>query len=84
MKLEIENLSYKQQFYATLNERQRRHYAALEASQLGHGGILTVSRAFGIHRETISKALSELESGESLVSTRVRKVGAGRKKKGAG
>ncbi len=78
--MDIDNLSNKQKFFATLNERQRRHFAALEAQQLGHGGILAVSKAFGIHRETVSKAITELQSSETLVSDRIRKVGGGRKK----
>lgn len=78
--MDIENLESKQKFYATLNERQKRHFAAIEAKQLGHGGIVAVSKAFGIHRETVSNALSEIETSESLVSDRIRKTGGGRKK----
>lgn len=78
--MEIHNLSHKQKFFATLNERQKRHFAALEAKELGHGGIIAVSQAFGLHRETISKAISELEHSETLVSDRIRKKGGGRKK----
>jgi len=78
--MDIENLESKQKFYATLNERQKRHFAAIEAKQLGHGGIVAVSQAFGIHRETVSNALSEIETSESLVSDRIRKTGGGRKK----
>lgn len=80
--MEIENLENKLKFYLTLDERQRRHFAALEAEKLGHGGIKLVSESFRIHRETISKAISEINSSENLVSTRLRKPGAGRKKRG--
>ncbi|MEM9887901.1 MAG: hypothetical protein AAF849_18545 [Bacteroidota bacterium] len=79
--MEIENLENKLKFYSTLNERQRRHFAALEAEKLGHGGITLVSDCFKIHRETVSKAISEINTSESLVSTRLRASGAGRKKK---
>ena len=78
--MEIDNLENKLKFYATLDERQRRHFAAIEAKQLGHGGILTVSKAFGIHRETVSKAISEIENTTDLTSDRIRQKGAGRKK----
>jgi len=78
--MKIDNLESKKKFFATLNERQQRHFAALEAKQLGHGGLTKVSEAFGIHRETISSAISEIENSENLVSDRIRKEGAGRKK----
>lgn len=78
--MKIDNLENKLKFYVTLDERQRRHFAAIEAKQLGHGGILTVSKAFGIHRETVSKAISEIEHTTDLNSDRIRQKGAGRKK----
>jgi len=78
--MKIDNLEDKKKFFATLNERQKRHFAAIEAMQIGHGGILSVSKAFGIHRETISNAISEIENSQELVSDRIRKKGAGRKK----
>lgn len=78
--MEIDNLENKKKFFATLNERQKRHFAAIEAKQLGHAGILAISQAFGIHRETISKAITEIENSDTLVSDRIRKKGAGRKK----
>jgi len=80
--MEIENLENKLKFYSTLDERQRRHFAALEAEKLGHGGINLVSDCFNIHRETVSKAISEINTSESLVSPRLREPGAGRKKRG--
>lgn len=71
----------KKKFFATLNERQKRYFAAIEAKRLGHGGIVAVSRAFGIHRETVSNAITEIENSENLLSDRIRKKGGGRKKK---
>ena len=79
--MRIDNLEYKKKFFSTLNERQKRHFAALEAKQLGHGGILLISEAFGIHRHTVRHGLEELETTETLESDRIRKQGAGRKKK---
>lgn len=78
--MEIDNLEDKKKFFSTLNERQKRHYAAIEAKRLGHGGIICVSRAFGIHRETISNAIREIENSTDLISERIRKEGGGRKK----
>lgn len=78
--MRIDNLENKKKFFSTLNERQKRHFAALEAKQLGHGGILAVSEFFGIHRHTIRHGLEELENTENLQSDRIRKQGAGRKK----
>lgn len=78
--MEIENIEHKLKFYQTLNERQRRYFAALEAEKLGHGGIVAVSQAFNIHRETVSKGITELNQEDILTSSRIRKEGAGRKK----
>jgi len=36
-----------------LNERQLRLYLAMEAEDIGHGGVLIVSQASGISRKTI-------------------------------
>lgn len=78
--MNIENLELKQRFYLSLNERQRRHFAALEAKELGHGGIKEVSEAFGISVVTIREGLIELAANDQLPSGRIRKVGGGRKK----
>ena len=77
---EIAKLALKQQFYTTLNERQRRQFAAIEANQLGHGGIKAVSESFSISPMTIRTALSELKANQPFPKHRVRKVGGGRKK----
>jgi DNA-binding phage protein len=62
-----------------LNEKQRRLLLAAEARSLGRGGISRVARAAGMTRPTIQKALQELDLPDPS-STRVRRVGAGRKK----
>ena len=46
--------------FATLNERQRRLYAATEALKLGHGGIAYVAELLDCHRRTIERGQSEL------------------------
>jgi len=64
------------------NERERRLWAAVEARQLGRGGISTVARATGLSRTTIYEGLSELGgscSGAGLRRDRVRAEGGGRK-----
>ncbi len=48
--------------YASLNERQRRLYAATEALKLGHGGIAYIAQLFDCHRKTIQRGLADLQS----------------------
>ena len=63
-----------------LNERQRRLWAASEASSLGYGGITAVALATGMSRTTITRGINELQNGKRLGENRVRHHGAGRKK----
>jgi len=53
--------------YASLNERQRRLYAANEALKLGHGGIAYVARLFDCDRKTIQRGLAQLQLGDSTL-----------------
>ena len=76
----IKDLEIKKTFYSNLNERQRRHFAAIEAKQLGHGGISKVSKCFGIHRETIRSGMKELITPSDFPADRIRREGGGRKK----
>ncbi len=48
-------------FYLSLNEKDRRHYAAIEADKLGHGGIQYISDLFCCSRQTIHSGLEELK-----------------------
>jgi hypothetical protein len=61
--------------YRSLNERDRRRYAAVEAGRLGHGGIEYISRLFGCDPKTIRQGIGEVESEEELASERQRKKG---------
>jgi len=61
-----------------LDERAKRLMAAGEARQLGYGGVSVVSRACGLSRVTITKALAELDSAP-LETGRVRRSGGGRR-----
>ena len=63
--------------FSTLNERQRRLFAATEALKLGHGGIAYVARLLACHRRTIERGLNELRQPDSLLPPhRARKKGA--------
>ena len=68
-----------------LTERARRLFAATEAVAFGHGGVVTVSRATGMARGTITSGIREMhgiEVGEvtPIDPTRIRRPGGGRKK----
>jgi hypothetical protein len=41
--------------YASLSERDRRRYAAIEAAKLGHGGIAYIVSVLGCSYKTIIK-----------------------------
>lgn len=61
-----------------LNERQRRLLLDTEARSLGRGAINRASRASGVSRPTITKAVRDLEEPTGSPG-RVRRAGAGRK-----
>jgi hypothetical protein len=64
---------------STLDERQRRLWAATEAKVIGYAGVSLVARSTGISRRAIHAGLRELASGSTWPSGRVRRPGAGRK-----
>ena len=74
-----------QQIGHTLNERQRRLWAAREALTLGRGGIAIISKALPISPNTILKGMQEIATGQADSSlgggTRIRKTGGGRKRR---
>jgi transposase len=65
-------------FVGELNERGRRLWAAAEALSLGWGGITAVAQATGISDRTIRNGIREIDAGNSLSSTRQRRLGGGR------
>lgn len=65
--------------FDTLNECQKRWFAAQKSLEIGHGGISQVSKMCGLSRTTITKGVKELECGE-LKNDKVRQNGGGRKK----
>ena len=75
-----DNLELKQQFYASLNERQKRHFAAVEANELGYHGVTIISKLYSIHPHTIRQGQKELLDAKKLAEDRIRKAGGGRKK----
>jgi hypothetical protein len=62
--------------FATLSEKDRRRYAAIEAAKLNHGGIEYISSLFDIDPKTIHRGLTELELPEDPAANRVRKKAA--------
>lgn len=66
--------------FSTLNERQRRLFAATEVLKLGHGGIGYIAQLLGCHRRTVERGLNELRQPDSqLLPHRARKKGVGDK-----
>ena len=68
-------------FYDSLNEKNKRLYAAIESKKLGHGGIGYISKLFGCNRKRISIGIRELEDIDFLNSDKIRRFGGGRKSK---
>jgi hypothetical protein len=66
-------------FFDSLNEKDRRRYAGLEASKLGHGGITYISELFGCDRKTVRKGIDEILDPPDLDPGRVRKKGGAEK-----
>ena len=62
--------------FSTLNERQRRLFAATEALKLGHGGIAYIAHLLDFHRRTIERGLKELRCPDPpMPPPRARKKG---------
>ena len=57
--LTIEDLMCR--LYFNLSEKDQRHYAAIEAAKLGHGGINYIADLFGCCRQTVASGLEELK-----------------------
>ena len=70
------------EFWQTLSERDRRRFAALEATRLGYGGIEYVAAVLGCSARTIERGADELDQlPTDPAAGRVRRPGAGRKKR---
>ena len=47
-------------FYDTLSEKDRRHYAGIEALKYGPGGRSYIARVLGCSRRTVSRGATEV------------------------
>jgi hypothetical protein len=63
---------------ANLDERNRRLFAGLLASDRGHGGVTLLAQVTGLSRTTILRGQRELEDGARVTPGRVRRAGGGR------
>lgn len=62
-------------FFDWLSEKDRRRYAAIEATKLGHGGVEYIAGVLKCDPKTIRQGLAELEESEDPAAGRVRKKG---------
>lgn len=68
-------------FYSNLKEREKRHFASLEAKKLGYGGKLYIGTLLGISQKTIRKGDKELQNPKLFNEVSVgkqRRTGGGR------
>lgn len=61
--------------YESLNEKDRRQYAAIEAAKLGHGGQAYLMSLLGVDYKTLRRGLKELDNPPNLPPGRIRKKG---------
>ena len=68
-------------YYATLTEKDRRRYAAIEALKLDRGGQSYIARVLGCSEKTISRGIADLAAlpPEPQPDPRIRQAGGGRK-----
>ena len=67
-------------FFESLNEKDRRGYAGIEAIKLGHGGQKYLSSVLGCHPQTVKAGIDEIVNGNEIPEESIRKTGGGRKK----
>jgi transposase len=76
----ISNIQEKYQLMLpSFTERTKRLWCAVEAYQLGWGGVSVVQQATGISMPTIRKGIHELEQPVELTPAQSRRKGGGRK-----
>ena len=63
------------ELYGSLNEKDRRRYAAVEAAKLGYGGQTYIVELFGCDYKTLRHGLQELNDPPELPPGRIRKKG---------
>lgn len=65
--------------FDSLDEYQKRIFAAVKSIELGYGGISAVSRATNFSRTTITQGVKEVKSKKRPPKDSIRKIGGGRK-----
>lgn len=67
-------------FHASLNERDRRRYAGMEALKIGYGGRNYIANVLGCSRRTVRQGACEVSQlPKKDVDQRIRQKGGGRK-----
>jgi Rhodopirellula transposase DDE domain/Winged helix-turn helix len=79
VRYDVDTEKQMQRFYSSLNEKDRRRYAAIEAIKIGWGGISYVSKLFGCDYYTVKFGIQELDDDEAMNMDEVRRQGGGRK-----
>ena len=67
-------------FFDSLNEKDRRGYAGIEAIKLGHGGQKYISSVLGCDPQTVMAGTNAINNGTETPEDRIRKLGGGRTK----
>jgi Rhodopirellula transposase DDE domain len=65
--------------YKSLNEKDRRRYAAIEAFKLGWGGMTYISQLLGCDYYVLKLGKEELQDSEAMEMIGIRHEGGGRK-----
>ena len=77
--MQVDRRDNYQQMHALLNEKQWRHYLALEAKE--RGSVAQVAQEARVSQNTIRRGIREVETGERYIpGQRQREKGGGRKK----
>lgn len=63
-------------YYRSLREKDRRRYAAVEATKLGHGGVEYIASLLQCDPKTIRRGLADLHDLPDVPPERCRKKGA--------
>ncbi len=66
-------------FFQSLSEKDRRRYAAIEASKLGHGAQSYLAAVLGCERHTVATGIAELRDPAAFELSGIRQPGGGRK-----
>ena len=66
-------------FVSTLNEKQKRLFAGLEANRIGHGGQKVVAERLEMDPQTVRRGQRELEQA-NIIPDVIRQPGGGRKR----